>query len=109
MTSPRFHALFVIAALLASATITGCGGRTVRLEMGGLTESHVPTMAENAANMQCELRRGMLRIALRCPGIAHPEQTVDMVIWGNGRVECIARRDQEDDCPIVAEALLTPR
>ena len=94
-----------LGVLMAFALLAGCGGR-VRLEMGGLTADSVEPMAVNAAAMQCQLRRGLGRVALRCPGIAHPESQVDMVIWANGRVECIARRDREDDCPVVAEALL---
>jgi hypothetical protein len=99
----------LLGAALVVLGIAGCGGGRVRLEMGGLTEAHVPTMAENAVRMQCEPRRGLGRIALRCPGIVYPEETVDMVIWNSGRVECIARRDHEDDCPVIAEALLTAR
>ena len=95
---------FVLVALCALLT-GGCAQR-VRLEMGGLSDGSVPAMAENAAGMGCDLRRGFLRYALRCPGIVYPESTVDMVIYMNGRVECVAPRDQEDDCPVVAEALL---
>lgn len=103
----RFMQGVLVASLATLAAITaGCGGRA-RLEMGGLTEANVEPMAVNAAVMNCELRRGFLKIALRCPGIVYPESTVDMVIYANGRVECIAPRDQEDDCPVVAEALLS--
>lgn len=95
------------AALLVSLCTAGCGGGRARLEMGGLTQEAVPVMAANAAAMRCELRRGLLRVALRCPGVVYPQSTVDMVIYADGRVECVAPRDQEDDCPVVAEALLT--
>lgn len=95
---------FVVVALCALFA-GGCAPR-MRLEMGGLTDGNVPAMAENAAAMGCDLRRGLLRFALRCPGIVYPESTVDMVVYLNGRVECVAPRDQEDDCPVVAEALL---
>lgn len=101
--------VLLAAALALAPAIGGCGGGRVRLEMGGLNEGHVSAVAENAAEMQCELRRGLLRVALRCPGIAHPEERVDMVVYANGRVECVARRDHEDDCPLVAEALVAPR
>lgn len=97
--------LLVLALGVCALFAAGCGGR-VRLEMGGLGQEHVEPIARNSVAMQCQLRRGLGRIALRCPGIAHPDATVDMVIWGNGRVECIARRDYEDDCPVVVEALL---
>lgn len=95
---------FVLVALCALFA-GGCAPRA-RLEMGGLSADNVPAMAENAAAMGCDLRRGLGRVALRCPGIVYSESTVDMVIYPNGRVECVAPRDQEDDCPVVAEALL---
>jgi hypothetical protein len=96
----------MIVLVVVCAQCAGGCGRRARLEMGGLSEGDVPSMAENAAGMGCELRRGLLRVALRCPGIVYPESSVDMVIYMNGRVECVAPRDQEDDCPVVAEALL---
>ena len=98
----RLRTIGIVTVLALSAA---CGGR-VRLEMGGLTEAAVEPMARNAAAMQCQLRRGIGRVALRCPGVAYPDQTVDMVVYNTGRVECVARRDREDDCPLVAEALL---
>lgn len=100
----RIFRTVLLAACFASIA-GGCAARA-RLEMGGLTREHIPAMAENFTELGCDFRRGLGRYALSCPGIVYPESTVHLVIYLNGRVECIAPRDQEDDCPVIAEALL---
>lgn len=93
--------------VLALALLPGCGGG-VRVPMGQVpfTSGMGTLIGTNARQMGCQGRPRRGRFQLRCPGIQFPDHRPYMVVYDDGRIECVADEGFESDCQNVYQRLI---
>lgn len=99
--------VLVSMAVLALELLPGCGGG-VRVPMGQVpsTGDMGTLIGTNARAMGCQGRPRRGRFQIRCPGIQFPEHRPYMVVYDDGRIECVADEGFESDCQNVYQRLI---